>query len=124
MKLRRRISGKSNNISLYTKNPKKFTYRKMVDLSHWPNLLLAQPVTSAVQVTLQCDSKCSYRNIWRLTGKREISLVDLEEIFSSRHCIGTRLVTLTGGEPLIPKGFLGVVALAGKQQISEQMGNV
>jgi len=66
-----------------------------------------------VQVTLCCNSKCSYCRIWKLKDdSQDMSLNNLEKVFCSLRELGVRIVTLTGGEPLIRNDLEEVISLA------------
>lgn len=88
------------------------SYKRLVEISNKFNVPLAPPLTSAVQVTLRCNSKCSYCPLWRLRNGYQVSLNNLDEVFNSLRKIGVRSVTLTGGGPLTRKDLEEVVSLA------------
>ena len=66
-----------------------------------------------VSVTDRCDLRCVYCMAERQTFLPRADLLSLEEL--DRVCtafigLGTRRLRLTGGEPLVRKGFMGLVA--------------
>ena len=89
-----------------------FNYKELVEISSKLNLPLAPPLTSSVQVTLRCNSKCSYCNMWKLEENGVMPLDTLEEIFRSFRDLGVKIVSLTGGEPLTRSDLSDVIRLA------------
>lgn len=91
------------------------TYQRHVEMSSMLNFPLAPPITSSVQITLHCNSKCSYCNIWKLKEKSKVlSLDSIDKIFNSLRKLGVRIVSLTGGEPLTRDDLDEVVRLANR----------
>ena len=65
-----------------------------------------------VSVTDRCDLRCTYCMAEHMTflPKAEVlSLEELDQIASTFVGLGVRKLRLTGGEPLVRKGFLGLV---------------
>ena len=89
------------------------TYRKFVEMSSKLNFPFAPPLVSSVQITLRCNSRCVYCNIWKLKDNSEaMSLDTLGKIFGSLRELGVRIVSLTGGEPLTRNDLAEVIHLA------------
>lgn len=66
-----------------------------------------------VSVTDRCDLRCTYCMLERQTFLPRADLLSLEEldrICTAFICLGTRRLRLTGGEPLVRKGFMDLVA--------------
>jgi len=88
------------------------SYKKLVEISSNFNFPLAPPLISYIQITMHCNSRCSYCDIWKLQENEMISLDTLEEVFSSLSDLGVKIVSLTGGEPLTRSDISDVVRLA------------
>jgi len=92
-------------------------YGRLVEISSKLNLPLASPFLASVQITLRCNSRCSYCNIWRLSNEKQVSsditqTDDLDRIFRSLRKLEVGGVSLTGGEPLTRDDLGAVVRLA------------
>jgi hypothetical protein len=89
------------------------SYRALVEISSKLNFPLAPPLISSIQITMRCNSKCSYCDIWKLKGdSKPMPLNTLEEIFTSLRNLGVRIVSLTGGEPLMRDDLSEIIRLA------------
>ena len=65
-----------------------------------------------VSVTDRCDLRCVYcmaEHMTFLPKADVLSLEELDRLCSAFIALGTRKIRLTGGEPLVRKGFLGLV---------------
>jgi MoaA/NifB/PqqE/SkfB family radical SAM enzyme len=98
-------------------------YDRLVEVSSKLSLPLAPPFSASVQITLHCNSRCSYCDIWRLLDKRQVSskmmqIDDLDRIFKSFRRLGVRTVSLTGGEPLTRDDLSAIVHLAVEDGLS------
>ena len=65
-----------------------------------------------VSVTDRCNLRCSYcmpQQMSFLPRAEVLSLEELERVCSAFVALGTRRLRLTGGEPLVRKGFAGLV---------------
>jgi len=92
---------------------KLLSYKRLVELSSKLNIPLAPPLIASVDVTLRCNSKCSYCDIWRIKENlHEVSLDNLDRIFGSLEKLGVRVVSPSGGEPLIRNDFEEIISLA------------
>src|SRR5579883_968498 len=71
-------------------------------------------------VTYYCNSRCTMCNIWERykvepkKAKEELSLEEIDRIFSSRH-LALESISLTGGEPYLRKDFKDIVGLVLKR---------
>ena len=94
------------------------TYEGAVKMSSSLNLPLAPPITSSVQITMECNSRCSYCDVWKLKDPpKAIPLETLDRIFSSLRTLGVRIVSVTGGEPLMRKDLDGVLRSAKRHRL-------
>src|ERR1700722_6475445 len=65
-----------------------------------------------VSVTDRCDLRCVYcmsEHMTFLPKAQVLTLDEIDRIASAFVSLGTRKLRLTGGEPLVRKGFLGLV---------------
>lgn len=89
------------------------SYERLVEISSKLNFPLAPPLIASISVTLRCNSKCSYCPIWKLSyDYPDVSLDKLDEVFNSLRKMGVRVVTFTGGEPLIRHDLEEIISLA------------
>src|SRR4051794_32312357 len=66
-----------------------------------------------ISLSLSCNQGC--RHCWvsaGAAGPDELSDAEIEDLLLQARALGARHVKFTGGEPLIRKGFLGLVARA------------
>jgi MoaA/NifB/PqqE/SkfB family radical SAM enzyme len=88
------------------------SYKRLVEVSSELNFPLAPPLISFIQITMRCNSRCSYCDIWKLKEHEMPSIDTLEEIFSSLRDLGVKIVSLTGGEPLTRNDLPDIIQLA------------
>ncbi len=70
------------------------------------------PKVMIFPVTYKCNARCCMCNIWKNKNKNDISLNDIEKIFSDEIiCENLQSVNLTGGEPLLRGDLLQVVRI-------------
>jgi cyclic pyranopterin phosphate synthase len=65
-----------------------------------------------VSVTDRCDLRCAYcmaEHMTFLPRSEVLSIEELERVASAFVALGTRKLRLTGGEPLVRKGFMSLV---------------
>jgi radical SAM protein with 4Fe4S-binding SPASM domain len=70
------------------------------------------------QVTKKCNGRCSFCNIWKAEQGEELTVEDLDKLFSKPFMQGIRWVNLTGGEPFLRKD-LPEVATVMKKKLPE-----
>ncbi|MGQ4834748.1 MAG: radical SAM protein [Candidatus Asgardarchaeia archaeon] len=100
-------------VHLVEKSLRKFlSYKELVEISSKLNFPLAPPLISSIQITMNCNSRCSHCDIWKLKENEMIDIVNLEEIFSSLIDLGIKIVSLTGGEPLTRDDISDIIRLA------------
>lgn len=66
----------------------------------WLNRTFRLPIV-AVSPTSRCHSRCVSCDWWRSDGATDLTLDDYDTLATQLHQLGTRLVLLTGGEPLL-----------------------
>jgi radical SAM protein with 4Fe4S-binding SPASM domain len=63
------------------------------------------------QVTKRCNGRCPFCSIWRAEPGEELTLGDLEDLFSKPFMHGLRWINLTGGEPFLRKDLSETVEI-------------
>ena len=61
--------------------------------------------------TARCNSRCVSCDWWRADGARDLSLAEIETLAGDLERAGTRVVVLTGGEPLVRPDVMAVADL-------------
>jgi radical SAM protein with 4Fe4S-binding SPASM domain len=61
------------------------------------------------QVTRKCNSKCSFCSIWKQDSSNELTVDELNKLFSDPFFEGLRWINITGGEPFMRKDLDEVV---------------
>lgn len=89
------------------------SYGKLVEISDKIGVPIAPPLTASINVTLRCNSRCSYCDVWKIPNRPDdISLHQLNKILYSLNKLGTRILTLGGGEPLLRDDLEELISLA------------
>lgn len=70
------------------------------------------PKFAAVNVTLNCNSRCVTCNVWRSKSVNELSLIELEDTLIQLKDIGVVSVGFGGGEPLLRNDLPQIVGKA------------
>ncbi len=72
-----------------------------------------------VQVTNRCNMTCDFCDFWPngVPAKDELSLADYEKIANQLAELGTCVVSIEGGEPLIRKDLVQIVRIFAKQHL-------
>src|SRR5262245_4224950 len=58
--------------------------------------------------TARCNSRCVSCDWWRADGHGDLSLAEIERLAAALPRFGTRVVVLTGGEPLLRPDIMEV----------------
>lgn len=61
--------------------------------------------------TSRCNSRCISCDWWRRTGADDLTLLEIEGLAECLPSLGTRVVLLSGGEPLLRKDLFDIAAL-------------
>jgi MoaA/NifB/PqqE/SkfB family radical SAM enzyme len=69
-----------------------------------------QPRTLTHTVTFRCNARCIMCDSWKMSGKGDLSLEEIESIY--RQLPRMDAVRLTGGEPFVRTDLLEIVAIA------------
>jgi MoaA/NifB/PqqE/SkfB family radical SAM enzyme len=67
--------------------------------------------------TSRCNSRCVTCDWWKADGKDDLTLEEIAELTRSLPELGTRVVALTGGEPLLRTDLFEIADLFGLQQV-------
>jgi MoaA/NifB/PqqE/SkfB family radical SAM enzyme len=61
--------------------------------------------------TSRCNSRCISCDWWQSTGEDDLTLAEIEELAACLPALGTRLVLLSGGEPLLCREIFEIAAM-------------
>lgn len=75
------------------------------------NMVTGRPIHCNLQVTYRCNFKCAICDFWKSEHKKseELSLADIRLIGRKLNELGTLIVSLAGGEPLIREDLCDVI---------------
>jgi MoaA/NifB/PqqE/SkfB family radical SAM enzyme len=74
-----------------------------------------KPLLCNYYVTLRCNARCEFCNIWRDPSdidRKDASLADIDKNLRELKAIGVRAVDFTGGEPLLYRNIVEALRLA------------
>lgn len=77
--------------------------------SHTSSSSGMKPTCLELMVTSKCNARCTMCNIWKSNHKNDLSLNDIEPIFSSSVLSDIRLVIISGGEPFLSNDLLPII---------------
>ena len=87
-------------------------------------VLLNRPFNVLLQVTNRCNMKCSFCDFWPNTARdQELTLAHYKRFASELGQLGTFLVSIEGGEPLIRPDLVEIVAAFGRHHIPTLFSN-
>ncbi|MCD6530087.1 radical SAM protein [Candidatus Bathyarchaeota archaeon] len=69
-------------------------------------------------ITEECNSRCSFCNVWKTSNPKTIELETIKQVFSSSFLDGLRWFQLTGGEPFLHGQLVEIV-----KYLSYRFGN-
>lgn len=86
------------------------------DLRFVGGILRKQPFQVLVQVTNRCNMRCSFCGFWPngVAPRLELTVADYERIADELAGIGTFLVSVEGGEPLLRPDIVDIVRAFGR----------
>jgi radical SAM protein with 4Fe4S-binding SPASM domain len=96
------------------------------DLRFASTVLQKKPYDVMVQVTNRCNMECSFCDFWPNPAPRheELTVAELERIAGELAALGTFLVSIEGGEPLVRKDLPQIVrAFAAQNHITALFTN-
>lgn len=74
------------------------------------NLLRGRPVAAVFEICLRCNSACGYCDLPLNQGRPEMARAEVARVFAGLHRDGLRHVFVQGGEPLLRRDLLEVLA--------------
>lgn len=81
--------------------------------------LARRPVWCSWQVTDLCNFRCKFCAVWKKRSNgREQTLEEIEQSAGKLACIGTMMVSITGGEPFLRKDLPSVVRVIGRHHFT------
>jgi MoaA/NifB/PqqE/SkfB family radical SAM enzyme len=94
-----------------------FMARTSRDLRFLGGVLRKQPFQVLVQVTNRCNMRCSFCGFWPngVAPKLELTVADYQRVAAELADIGTFLVSVEGGEPLLRPDIVEIVRAFGKR---------
>lgn len=71
------------------------------------------PLSVSIRSTFRCNIACKYCQVWKTDkSKEELSTKDYYKLFDELESLGTKVISLTGGEPLLRKDIDKIVSYA------------
>ncbi len=113
----------SHHLAFVRKILRKYlSYKTLVNISNFTNFPFASPLTSSIGVTQKCNSKCYYCDIWKWQNFiADPTIEELKSIFFSLNNLGVKVVSLSGGEPLLRKDLEELVSMVKSYNMRAQI---
>ena len=112
----------SGLISLRKNLMKHLPYKTLINISNLINFPIAPPLTTSISITQRCNSKCYYCDIWKWQNFiPDPTIEELKRIFSSLSNLGVKVVSLSGGEPLLRKDIEEVISIVKSYNMRAQI---
>ena len=86
---------------------------------HLPKRIPSKDRTLLLLINKGCNLRCSFCDLWE--GKEQLALSDVYPIFDDAVEIGTKVLVLTGGEPLLHPDVFSMIAAAKSRGLSVNM---
>jgi len=77
-----------------------------------------KPIMTTIEITKRCQSRCQYCDYWKSTKSKEMSTKEIFSLIDNLKKHGTRILHFTGGEPLLRKDIVKILAYAHQQGFS------
>ncbi len=89
------------------------------DLSFAATIARSAPLQCLVQITNRCNMQCSFCDFWPNVAPRseELTVSDYTRVSGELAGLGTAVISIEGGEPLLRKDLVGIVGAFGKHHI-------
>ena len=98
------------------------SYKTLVNISNFINFPIVSPLTASIGVTQRCDSRCYYCDIWKWQNFiADPTIEELNRIFSSLGNLGVKVVSLSGGEPLLRKDLEELISVVKNYNMRAQI---
>ncbi len=113
----------SHHLTLFRKISRKhLSYKTLINISNLINFPIALPLTASIGVTQRCNSGCYYCDIWKWQNfVPDPTIEELKRIFSSLSNLGVKVVSLSGGEPLLRKDIEEVISIVKNYNMRAQI---
>lgn len=100
---------------------KHLSYKTLVKISNFINFPFASPLTASIGVTQRCNSRCYYCDIWKWQNfTPDPTIEELKKIFFSISNLGVKVVSLSGGEPLLREDLGELISIVKNYNIRVQ----
>ncbi len=73
------------------------------------HFLSSRPTQATFLCTNYCNSRCNWCNSWKLDSPNELTIEEIDKIFSNLYDFGIRMIYLSGGEPLVRKDIFEII---------------
>ena len=95
------------------------------DLSFTAGILGKKPFQVLVQLTNKCNMRCSFCDFWPNVAPRseELSVTDYKRLSRELKELGTFLVSIEGGEPLVRPDLVGIVEALSEHHVTALFTN-
>lgn len=84
-------------------------------LSHYTNKIIPKPFELHFETTYRCTCKCVFCDRWKKGPQRvaeELGHGEIKKLIDQAYDIGIRIISLSGGEPLLKEGLLPLMQYA------------
>jgi len=97
-------------------------YKQLLQFSQLSGFPIVNPLIANVSITQNCNSRCSYCDIWKWQNFiADPTIEELKRIFSSLANLGVKVVSLSGGEPLLRKDIEEVISIVKSYNVRAQI---
>jgi len=97
-------------------------YKQLLQFSQLSGFPIVNPLIANVSITQNCNSRCSYCDIWKWQNFiADPTIEELKRIFSSLANLGVKVVSLSGGEPLLRKDIEEVISIVKSYNMRAQI---
>jgi len=98
------------------------SYKALLDISNFINFPIAPPLTASISITQKCNSRCYYCNSWKWQDFiSDANLEELKRVFSSFSNLGVKVVSLSGGEPLLREDLEELISMVKNYNMRAQI---
>lgn len=94
---------------------------------YWRGLKLPVPYDVSILLSSRCNLRCAMCNTWKLAKKKpevinnELSTQNLKDLFKELSKMGTKSITLSGGEPTIRDDICDIIKYAKDEKFQVNM---
>jgi MoaA/NifB/PqqE/SkfB family radical SAM enzyme len=82
---------------------------------------LSVPLSVNILITNECNSRCVHCDVWQMNDPGLLTLADYERIADDLVSMGVPYVTIAGGEPLLRKDAVDIVAAFANRGLETQL---